>query len=693
MSKIGKAYKAFVRERKIGEHTVVLPELPPIEEVAYHDLPTAEQYFRPTQLPLDFDQWERKEQDEFIDIERSRMKNGFWFFNNGKLEYITGHHYFYISWWKIKISEEGKPKTSGLPKFVDSDRDFYYLWDYVEKAPRIGGLNFITNRRDGKSYKGAEIVYHRAIHWEYSHSGIQSKTGVDAKAVLKKVVDSWKLLPWFLKPLDNGELNPQNSLRFEPTSKKNTKTNIKERRLSEDYINSSITYGTTSETFYDGQDLLTYMLDEAGKNVESDVYEMLLIVLRTMVDGTTITGKTFVTSTVEEMEKKGGANLKKIWDASALSTLNSFGMTETSLINYFKPAYMGLRGVDANGVPFVNKYGYTDWQRAKAYLEERRKNLKGAALAAEKRQYPFTIEEAFQLSQGDCIFDAENIQDTIAYNDIHVNEKNLHRGNFHWVTSMSAGKVEWRPSDTGKFLVSWFPDYSDRNKLRYKGMVDGIPQREPTVFNVVGGVDPFDNKHTTEKKNSDAAIHLFRKFNPMQPETSNTFVLEYIHRPPTPEEFWEDALKAAIFYSARTLCENNKIGLINYFRMNGFYGYLMERTENSHTAYSKKNTKEKGVAMNSQHARDYHNGRIMSYAHNEIGKDEEGVIRKFMPFNRTLKDWLTFDPMKWTDYDATVSSGLALMAAEEKITVHKPKPIGQFLPRYNNRGLMSQPIT
>src|SRR5690606_13482395 len=116
MSKIGKAYKAFVRERTIGEHTVVLPEPPPIEEIAYHELPIAEQYFRPTQLPLDFDQWDRKEQDHFIERETKRLKNGFWFFNNGMLQYRIGSHYFCKSRWKIRISVEEKPMTIALSR-------------------------------------------------------------------------------------------------------------------------------------------------------------------------------------------------------------------------------------------------------------------------------------------------------------------------------------------------------------------------------------------------------------------------------------------------------------------------------------------------------------------------------------------------------------------------------------------------
>ena len=41
-----------------------------------------------------------------------------------------------------------------------------------------------------------------------------------------------------------------------------------------------------------------------------------------------------------------------------------------------------------------------------------------------------------------------------------------------------------------------------------------------------------------------------------------------------------------------------------------------------------------------------------------------------MPFNRTLEDWAKFDISNRTKFDATISSGLALMATQK----HKYQP-------------------
>jgi hypothetical protein len=59
-------------------------------------------------------------------------------------------------------------------------------------------------------------------------------------------------------------------------------------------------------------------------------------------------------------------------------------------------------------------------------------------------------------------------------------------------------------------------------------------------------------------------------------------------------------------------------------------------------------------------------------------------------FDDLLEDWAEYDITKRTKYDATVSSGLALMAAQKIISkkeVVKQKP---FIRRYNNAGMFSK---
>jgi hypothetical protein len=67
--------------------------------------------------------------------------------------------------------------------------------------------------------------------------------------------------------------------------------------------------------------------------------------------------------------------------------------------------------------------------------------------------------------------------------------------------------------------------------------------------------------------------------------------------------------------------------------------------------------------------------------------DMEGTFRDpddmgSMPFNRTLEDWARFDINARTKFDASISSGLAIMAKQSKISIN--------FARYDNSGKSSR---
>ena len=66
-------------------------------------------------------------------------------------------------------------------------------------------------------------------------------------------------------------------------------------------------------------------------------------------------------------------------------------------------------------------------------------------------------------------------------------------------------------------------------------------------------------------------------------------------------------------------------------------------------------------------------------------------------FNETLNDWAKFDINNRTKFDATISSGLAIMACNKNL--YRPrqekenKPINFGFTKYNNKGMLSKIIT
>jgi hypothetical protein len=65
-------------------------------------------------------------------------------------------------------------------------------------------------------------------------------------------------------------------------------------------------------------------------------------------------------------------------------------------------------------------------------------------------------------------------------------------------------------------------------------------------------------------------------------------------------------------------------------------------------------------------------------------------------FNELLNDWARFDINKRTKHDASISSGLAIMACNRHLYAPNAKvevqPLDLSISRYNNKGFNSQII-
>ena len=155
---------------------------------------------------------------------------------------------------------------------------------------------------------------------------------------------------------------------------------------------------------------------------------------------------------------------------------------------------------------------------------------------------------------------------------------------------------------------------------------------------------------------------------------SNMFVAEYASRPPMAKIFYEDVLMAAVFYGYPLLIENNKYGIVRHFEARGYDGYVMDMPEHLRSTSSSTNVKTKGIPSNSQDVIQAHASAIEDYIHKHVGLNEMGEHGR-MYLNRTLEDWIGFKIDKRTKYDLSISSGLALLAAQK---VKQKKAVPKF---------------
>jgi len=645
--------KDFVRERDISGYKIVLPEPPAPTKIANYHLPQEKQKFIRTEVPKDFKSWTPEARREFIATEWDRRLNGFWFYNNGRIEYITGTHYFYINWWRI---------NTGFPMFIDCDRDFFYVWKHCEDDPLCDGLVYITHRGEGKTFKATCILYDPTSRKENIQAGIQSKTEPDARKIYNKLIYSWSKLPYFFRPIDIGVTRPAKVLEFSEPSKRDTKSQDK---ANSDVLNSFIDFQSSGVAAYDGQNLHRIFHDEIGKTIECDVDERMATVRECLRAGRGKygRGKILATTTVEEMLKKGGANCKKVWEKANPNKLDANGFTKNGLYRMFKPSDYGYLEI-INGESFVDDYGYSLREKTKQYFLNKRAALKGADLNSEKRKFPLEEEDIWVSDSRKSVYDTQKIDQQLRHNET-LPDNILVRGNFYWKDGKDS-TVSWSPREDGKWLISWLPRIEDRNKFTLKGGKRVPGNTEQGNF----GLDPYDNDSTVDDRKSDAASYGYRKFDPMSPTESGIFISEYVNRPPQADIMFEDMIMQSVFYGWENLIESNKIGCIQYFKRRGYEHYLMSRPDETQTTSSAKML-EPGIPMSGREARQALIYATESFIVNKVGLIEEEGVEPYMGkcyFKKLLDNWGSFDfDDEWTKYDSMVGAGLALLGGRKYV--------------------------
>jgi hypothetical protein len=147
------------------------------------------------------------------------------------------------------------------------------------------------------------------------------------------------------------------------------------------------------------------------------------------------------------------------------------------------------------------------------------------------------------------------------------------------------------------------------------------------------------------------------------------------------------------------LAENNKARLLYHFKNRGYRGYSMNRPDKQKNRLSKTEMEIGGIPNSSEDVRQAHASVVNTYIEEYVGFDSEGTYRDpgsigSMYFSRTLEDWARFDISNRTKHDATISSGLALMAIKRYMFTPQVKEskISIKFVKYDNSGSRSQII-
>lgn len=330
------------------------------------------------------------------------------------------------------------------------------------------------------------------------------------------------------------------------------------------------------------------------------------------------------------------------------------------------------------------------------YWEAEVESLKNDSEALNEfyRQYPRTESHAFRDESKQTLFNLTKIYAQIDYNDSMIREHYITRGTFHWKDGVQDTQVIWSPDKNGRFYVSWFPPKGLQNRFYERSGIKYPGNDHIGSF----GCDSYDISAVVDGRGSNGALHGLTKFH-MEDAPTNEFFLEYIARPQTAEIFYEEVLMACVFYGMPILIENNKPRLLYHFKNRGYRGFSLNRPDRHSSKLSKTEKELGGIPNSSEDVKQAHGSAIQSYIEKYIGMDFEGTYRDsdemgVMPFTRTLEDWAKFDISNRTKHDATISSGLAIMANQRHLYIPEKKEskISVNFARYNNRGITSQII-
>lgn len=631
---------------------------------------------------------------DYVDNEFKRREEGFSFYNNGVPTYITGTHYMYLQWSKIDV---------GAPDFRESNRLFFIFWEACKADPRCYGMCYLKNRRSGFSFMSSAELVNQATISSDSRFGILSKAGADAKTMFTdKVVPISLNYPFFFKPIQDGMDRPKTELAYRVPASKFTRRKLDSQENPEELegLDTTIDWKNTGDNSYDGEKLKLLVHDESGKWLKPDNILNNWRVTKTCLRlGSRIIGKCMMGSTSNALDK-GGDNFKKLYYASDVTKRNRNGQTNSGLYSLFIPMEWSYEGfIDTYGLPVFDTpktpvkgidgneidYGVIEhWQNEVDGLK-----TDSDGLNEYYRQFPRTEQHAFRDETKQSLFNLTKIYEQIDYNNDLRNTNILTRGNFQWEGGIQDTKVIFYPNKDGRFLVSWIPPYHLQNKIILKNSMKYPGNEHIGAF----GCDPYDISGTTDGKGSKGALHGLTKFS-MEDAPSNTFFLQYISRPQTAEIFFEDVLMACIFYGMPILAENNKPRLLYHFKRRGYRGFSMNRPDRIFNKLSATEREIGGIPNSSQDIIQAHAAAIETYIEEYVGLNEMGYGTMY--FQDTLEDWARFDINRRTNHDASISSGLAIMACNKNKYMPTEKreivsvPLG--FKKYNNQGTTSKII-
>lgn len=307
----------------------------------------------------------------------------------------------------------------------------------------------------------------------------------------------------------------------------------------------------------------------------------------------------------------------------------------------------------------------SDWEAAEKYTDAQRERAKKAndsqAYLKEVMYFPKNPMECF-LTLGSNFYSIEPARQQKA--------KLLQMGRSGTPVFLEQGvdSISHRFSDKGP--ISNFPAKAIDDKDAPIIIWEYPIEEKPPFGLYVAGVDPY-KQDQAKYSDSLGAVYIYKRMHDIKSDLyQDMFVASYVARPKSIDRWNEQARLLIKYYNARTLCENEDMGFINYmiYKGDGHYledqpGWLKEIVPNTEV------NRPKGIHRSAYRIRMYLHTVLKQYLDEKIGSrrnDKDEVVGDILGVTRVLDTMFLEEIIKFTEdlnCDREVAASLAIALA------------------------------
>lgn len=682
------------RTIKLNEELYYTPPAPPKDrtEILFHDKKKKDQYWRrPTDLPKIFWEWnedvvinaETTEWDEgnlislsvedtitlftLREREMERRQKGIFFFNNGDIEYISGHNYFFLTYCYMP--------GAGYPDFRKFQRDVHYVIELAKNDKDVLGCYFHKAKKTGLTQIIVSMFLNDSTMYAEKSFGFMNKSQPEADGlnmVLFKA--AYERMPAIMAPKITKEAEWRIIFGKPPAKYTGTKKSIGNLAASKKLkaLNTWIfTAATTLEPKFDGPKMYEIQLDELPK-YKISVKKLLEKIAETVKLQQTIIGKIWVTSYPPEEDTPGFEEAKKIYYESKLTTIKSglLGRTQSQLICYFVSALVSTDGT-------FDIYGNANQAEAFRLNDAERLNCGSdrKALQAKIRQYPRNEEESWRSGGAGSTFDTVHWAEAkeklekklrngeILYVDVNLMWKN---GKFGEVTYQVVTEAEKLNGKRGWWRIYEMPEYKDLNQI-FKDD-DGLFTPISDTKHLAGvDVTEYVNTSDIESEPSNNCITVRSHFDLARDTAfgrpaSNKRICVYHGRKEDSNDFIEDLVLTMFFFGMYLLIEANKRWVITKLKEMKLQNFLLCRQNDGTITPYTFGEKNMSVSTNKDVIDTICRLINRHYKYPQMPGEVDNCLQ--VTDIDYIEQVMNFKPHKTKKYDMVMSDGYSLMALE-----------------------------